>query len=90
MTLTGEIPPNVTGYRAVDLLWTLADSRRAQREGWDLVETKRGLQIRPLPDNRILRLSQLGALTHCGSYADISTLHARALAIHFYSLAERK
>lgn len=84
MTLTGEIPPNVTGYHSVDLLWTLADSRRAQREGWNICEGSNGLEI----GNLAFR-SDDEAIRHCFRFSDRSTLHARALAIHFHSLATR-
>jgi hypothetical protein len=93
VTLTGEIPPNVTGYHAVDLLWTLADSRRARREGWDLTKRRDGLVITPVSSscayiNEVFE-TDLQAIEHCEVMAGISTLHARALAIHFYSLATR-
>jgi len=85
--LIGEIPENVTGWRSVDLVWTLDDSRRARREGWDIcIDSDRGLEINGYEWD----MSQMMALAHCREMAGISTLHAKALAIHFYNLATRE
>lgn len=90
MGLEGTIPPNVAGYRQVDLVWTLADSRRARREGWDVFREPDGRLIIDVWKPACVFVTDLQAIEHCMVMADISTLHARALAIHFYSLATRE
>lgn len=84
------LPENVTGFRQVDLLWTLADSRLAEREGWNVFDSgAHGLQIQK-DDVRNVFYSDDTALAHCIRMADISPRHARALAIHYHNLATRE
>lgn len=90
MPLVGEIPANITGWRAVDLVWTLDDSHRADREGWNIFESDtHGLEIERDDEEAIFPNDET-ALTHCIAMAEVSQLHAKALAIHFYNLAERR